>query len=63
MEYVIVMKDDLEQTVNAMDQIYKVNSHIPAAKCMLTLTPHCLSWLFPVHFNTYVMGLRPSEIF
>ena len=33
-EYVIVMKDDLEQTVNAMDQIYKVQAHIPAAKCM-----------------------------
>ena len=23
----------------------------------------CLSWLFPLHFNTYVMGLRPLEIF
>ena len=39
MEYVIVMKDDLEQTVNAMDRIYKVKARIPAAKCMLTLTP------------------------
>ena len=25
--------------------------------------PKCLSWLFPIHLNTYVMGLRPLEIF
>ena len=24
--------------------------------------PKCLSQLFPVHLNTYVMGLRPLEI-
>ena len=23
----------------------------------------CLSWLFPIHFNTYAMGLWPLEIF
>ena len=24
---------------------------------------NCLSWLFLIHLNTYIMGLRPLEIF